>query len=72
MLPEAKSIDARLVIGAAVFGLGWGASGYCPAPALVALGTGSASAWVFAVAMAVGLSLRWPGRVRAPQAARVG
>lgn len=39
-VPSSDRIDRRLVIGAAVFGLGWGLAGYCPGPALVSLATG--------------------------------
>ena len=48
------SIDASLIIGAAVFGLGWGIGGYCPGPALTALSNLSAEAFVFVAAMIVG------------------
>lgn len=46
-----KSIDAKLVTGAAIFGVGWGLVGACPAPAIVALGSGAAWSFVFVVAM---------------------
>lgn len=49
------AIDARLVGGAALFGLGWGLSGLCPGPAVAALGYGGAAAWVFFLALAAGL-----------------
>ena len=52
--PTRKDIDARLVIGSAVFGTGWALAGYCPGPALTALGTLSVEAWVFVPAMAAG------------------
>jgi uncharacterized membrane protein YedE/YeeE len=48
-------IDARLTGGAALFGLGWGLVGFCPGPALTALGTGNTGALVFAVAMVAGM-----------------
>jgi hypothetical protein len=48
-------IDARLLVGAAVFGVGWGLSGYCPGPALVSLASLSTSTLVFVGAMAVGM-----------------
>lgn len=58
-----KRIDGALVFGAALFGVGWGVSGYCPGPALVALGSGGLGALVFVVAMAAGMVLsegdRW-------------
>jgi uncharacterized membrane protein YedE/YeeE len=49
------SIDAKLVAGAAIFGVGWGLAGYCPGPAVVALGFGVPSAWAFMAAMVVGV-----------------
>ncbi len=52
-----KAIDARLVGGAALFGVGWGLSGWCPGPAVVAMGSGLESAWVFALAMFWGHAL---------------
>lgn len=51
----AGGIDARLAAGAAVFGAGWGLVGFCPGPALTALGTGSAEAAVFTAAMVAGM-----------------
>lgn len=53
--PTVHAIDARLVGGAAIFGIGWGLSGYCPGPALVSLAGGAASAIVFVVAMIAGM-----------------
>ena len=47
-------IDAPLIIGAAVFGIGWGIGGYCPGPALTALANLSAEAFVFVGAMVAG------------------
>ncbi len=40
MLPERKGLDARLLIGAALFGVGWGLAGFCPGPAIAALVAG--------------------------------
>lgn len=51
----AAGIDTRLMAGAALFGLGWGLVGFCPGPALTALGTGSAEAAVFTAAMVAGM-----------------
>ena len=48
-------VDARLVAGAAIFGVGWGLSGYCPGPAIVSLGSGAHSALAFVAAMIVGI-----------------
>ena len=52
---SATAIDARLLAGAALFGLGWGAAGYCPGPAVVALAGLSASAFVFFATMVAGM-----------------
>jgi uncharacterized membrane protein YedE/YeeE len=54
-VPVAKQLDARLIGGAALFGVGWGLGGFCPGPALVTAASGSATALVFVVAMALGL-----------------
>jgi uncharacterized membrane protein YedE/YeeE len=56
-LPKARDIDRRLVLGSLVFGLGWGLAGFCPGPALVALGAGYAKAMVFVAAMVGGMLL---------------
>lgn len=54
-LPAAKIIDRRLLAGAALFGAGWGLVGYCPGPALTALGGGVRAAAVFVPAMLAGM-----------------
>ncbi len=54
-LPTARGIDTRLVLGSALFGVGWGVAGFCPGPALVALGMGEVKAVVFAAAMLAGM-----------------
>lgn len=53
-LPRTQQIDRRLILGAAIFGVGWGLAGYCPGPALVTLGAGLREAWYFVPAMLVG------------------
>lgn len=53
-LPTTRRIDARLVTGAALFGIGWGIAGYCPGPALASIGGGIASVWLLVAAMALG------------------
>ncbi|VVD62017.1 membrane protein [Pandoraea capi] len=50
-------VDKRLVIGALLFGVGWGIAGICPGPALVLLGAGSGKAVLFVAAMAVGMAI---------------
>jgi uncharacterized membrane protein YedE/YeeE len=54
-LPSSRDIDARLVIGSVLFGIGWGIAGFCPGPGLVALGMGEVKAWVFVLAMLLGM-----------------
>lgn len=54
-LPARGDIDARLVAGSVVFGIGWGLAGFCPGPALVALGAGYDKAFVFVLAMLAGM-----------------
>jgi uncharacterized membrane protein YedE/YeeE len=53
-------MDARIVVGPAIFGVGWGLAGFCPGPAFTAITTGGSAAWMFVVAMLVGMaSARW-------------
>jgi uncharacterized membrane protein YedE/YeeE len=56
-LPTARHIDRRLVGGSLLFGIGWGLAGFCPGPALVALGMGELKAVVFVAAMLAGMGL---------------
>ena len=56
-LPSARDIDGRLLVGAAIFGIGWGLAGYCPGPAITALGSGSLEAPIFVIAMIAGSQL---------------
>ena len=53
--PIQHAIDVRLVAGAAIFGIGWGLSGYCPGPALVGLAGAAPAAVVFIAAMLAGI-----------------
>ncbi len=59
-----KRIDRQLVLGSALFGLGWGLVGYCPGPAIATAGLGSSEAILFTFGMlAGGLSFQfWPTR----------
>ncbi|HZZ93654.1 MAG TPA: DUF6691 family protein [Usitatibacter sp.] len=61
-----QRIDRRLVLGAAVFGVGWGLAGFCPGPALVSLATGSPKAILFVGSMLAGMALfeLWGARRR--------
>jgi uncharacterized membrane protein YedE/YeeE len=54
--PNNRSIDARLLLGSLTFGVGWGLAGFCPGPALVALGAGEPKALLFVAAMLLGMS----------------
>lgn len=56
-LPADDTIDRRLVFGSLAFGAGWGLAGFCPGPALVALGTGEAKVIVFVIAMVAGMGV---------------
>jgi hypothetical protein len=59
-MPELQRIDARLIAGAALFGIGWGIAGYCPGPALSALSQGATGTVVFVLAMLAGMAIaRW-------------
>lgn len=55
--PDKRQIDAPLIGGAILFGIGWGLAGLCPGPALVSLGTLRAPALVFVAAMLAGMVL---------------
>ncbi len=54
-LPVLTQIDARLLGGAALFGIGWGMAGFCPGPAIAALVTLNPKALLFVIAMAAGM-----------------
>ena len=53
-LPAATAADRRLLLGAAIFGIGWGLAGFCPGPALVGLAGGLRDALIFVPAMLAG------------------
>jgi uncharacterized membrane protein YedE/YeeE len=56
-LPAQRGIDGRLVLGAVLFGVGWGLVGLCPGPAVAALATGSGRVLVFMAALLLGMWL---------------
>ena len=56
-LPASRQIDRRLQAGGLLFGVGWGVAGFCPGPALVALGLGEIKALVFVGAMLAGMGI---------------
>ena len=57
-LPTASTIDARLLTGAALFGIGWGLAGFCPGPAIMNLATLNGEVWLFVAAMLAGMGLQ--------------
>lgn len=56
-LPGRRAVDSRLVLGSVAFGIGWGLVGFCPGPAVVALGMLSPKAAVFVASMLAGMAL---------------
>ncbi|SRR5229473_1717773 len=56
-LPTQRELDVRVIAGPAIFGVGWGLAGFCPGPALTALGFGSRAAFIFVAAMLGGMWL---------------
>jgi len=64
-LPRMTKVDRRVLVGSAIFGLGWGIGGYCPGPGIAALSAGSVEALVFVAGMALGSVLYQ--RVAAPR-----
>jgi len=71
-LPTAKDLDARLLSGAALFGVGWGLGGFCPGPGLVSVLSGAKAPIVFVVAMTLGMVIQhyaFAPRTTAPGAA---
>lgn len=55
--PTRQDLTPRLIIGSAIFGIGWGLGGYCPGPAITSLASGSQSVLVFLVSMTMGMLL---------------
>lgn len=53
-LPSAVAVDRKLVAGAAIFGVGWGLTGYCPGPAVASVLSANSEAWLFVPAMLMG------------------
>jgi uncharacterized membrane protein YedE/YeeE len=56
-LPTRRDVDLPLILGSLGFGVGWGLAGFCPGPALVALGAGEPKALVFVAAMVAGMGI---------------
>ncbi|MEI6183431.1 MAG: YeeE/YedE family protein [Polynucleobacter sp.] len=56
-IPTRRDITKPLLIGSLIFGAGWGIAGFCPGPAVVALGAGHLKAFVFVAAMLAGMEI---------------
>jgi uncharacterized membrane protein YedE/YeeE len=56
-IPRRRDLNPRLVVGAVAFGIGWGLVGFCPGPAITALGFGVTNAVIFFIAMLAGMAL---------------
>lgn len=63
-LPDTHLIDAKLLTGAAIFGIGWGLSGICPGPGIVLVGFGAGGAVLFVLALILGAQIA--GRLKKP------
>ncbi len=68
-LPALTSIDAPLVLGSGLFGIGWGLSGFCPGGSIPALGIGRVEPFLFVGGMLVGMAIARTLQTRARQAA---
>ncbi|MFN0038063.1 MAG: DUF6691 family protein [Burkholderiales bacterium] len=55
-VPKATVIDRRLMLGAAIFGVGWGLGGFCPGPAVVSAAFGDIRVWAFVLCMILGMA----------------
>jgi uncharacterized protein len=54
-IPTRRDIARPLIVGAFIFGVGWGIAGFCPGPAIVSIGSGHLKALIFTVAMVAGM-----------------
>ena len=66
-IPANRVVERRLLVGATVFGAGWGLVGFCPGPAIAALHF-SWQAWIFVGAMVAGMALHWIATLPGPRA----
>lgn len=67
-LPTNRQLDARLLGGSALFGIGWGIAGICPGPGLLLIGTGAMQGVIFVIAMLAGMALHEYWQKRSSQA----
>lgn len=56
-VPTRKDLSIRLILGSAIFGVGWGLGGFCPGPGLTSLASGDLRSFIFVIAMVVGMIL---------------
>lgn len=56
-LPKNKTIDQKLILGSALFGLGWGWSGICPGPSIVFVSSGKSEVYFFIISMLIAMKL---------------
>jgi hypothetical protein len=70
-IPSRRDLDARLVAGATIFGVGWGLGGFCPGPAITSLASGSSPVAIFVASMVAGMYLHaaFAARTAAPPSA---
>ena len=68
VLPTRTALDGRLFAGSGLFGVGWGLVGFCPGPAVTALGTGDTRVFAFVAAMLLGMALARAAMLRADPA----
>ena len=72
-IPQNRTVEPQLLVGAAIFGIGWGLVGFCPGPAIAALGFGLWQAWLFVLAMLGGMvAHRFYEDVRHPRSEPAG
>jgi uncharacterized membrane protein YedE/YeeE len=64
-MPSTRIVDARLIVGSAIFGIGWGLSGLCPGPAIADFAIKPRSALIFVAAMLLGMAIQRIGSWRA-------
>lgn len=64
-LPKRGDLDAKLILGAAIFGAGWGLGGFCTGPALTSLASGALPVFIFVIAMGIGMYVHaWATELR--------
>ena len=71
-IPESRTLDRQLLVGAAMFGIGWGLVGFCPGPAVAGMVLGAWQPWLFVVAMLAGMMLHHFAATRAAAPAYEG